>query len=547
VLDGDLNPLPVGVPGQLYLGGPGLARGYLGDDALTAAKFVAHPFAPGERLYATGDIVAYRPDGNLDFITRNDHQLKIRGFRIEPGEVEAALRRQPGIRDAFVRATTSDDGDRQLLAYVVDDVRPARVPEHWRNVLAAELPVYLVPSGIVCVPELPLSRNGKIDVAALPEWRPARSDGPAIRMNNPLHHQLGVIWESLLSVSNIGIHDNFFEIGGHSLLAARLMIVVENETGKAVPLARFFEDPTIGHLAKLLVQSLDLQSGSPVTALNPNGSRPPLFFVHSDLNGGGYYTRKFARRLDAEQPFYVLAPHGSDGRACPATITEMARDFVRAIRVVRPDGPYVLGGFCSGGLIALEMAAALREQGAEVTDVILLDVPSTNARLSGVASFLDACARALRLRDSVRIALGEKLGLAATWVRRTTARLRRNVRLARRAGGMRAISHRLIAGRARRDYLEPEFPWLEPFWRKVTASHIPRRYDGPITLLVSEQFGLIGDSRIVRRWRTVSPQLHVHPIKGQHLTCITRFADETAARLAEVLAVEDAAEIPVDV
>ena len=406
VLDSDLNLIPVGVPGELYLGGPGLARGYLKDDAATAAKFIPHPFSdePTARIYATGDRVRYLADGNIEFLGRRDRQLKVRGFRIEPGEIEAALRRDPLVRDALVIVRANPGGGAALIGYVIDDARPRRSTPQWRQALSGQLPPYMLPDAIVAVPEFPLNRNGKIDLTALPEVSVRASD-TAPEFEHSLLDELAMMWEQLLGVSNVGLHDNFFDLGGHSLKVVSLMRAVERDLGKAVSVQRFVEDPTIEHLARLLLEGLDeAESPFEVTTLTATGSRTPFFFMHGDFNGGGYYARRFARILGPEQPFYVLGPHRWNNPAGPASIAEMASDYAATIKLLRPSGPYAFGGYCIGGLVALETARQLGAEGASITNVILIETANENANLSGVVSAIETVAGQLgleRVADSV--------------------------------------------------------------------------------------------------------------------------------------------------
>jgi amino acid adenylation domain-containing protein len=253
VLDRRLAPLPVGVPGQLHLGGAGLARGYLGRPDLTAERFVPDVFAgePGGRLYATGDLVRLLPDGNLDFLGRIDHQVKIRGFRIEPGEIEAALALHPAVREAVVLARGTGAGPKRLVAYMVLREEGPETQEAVKGFLRERLPEYAVPSVFVVLPELPLSPNGKVDRAALPE--PA-APAPASRVapRNELERLVAAVWAEVLEIEEPGVHDNFFDVGGHSLLIARVQDRLQAVLGRPVPILDLFQYPTVRSLAERL-------------------------------------------------------------------------------------------------------------------------------------------------------------------------------------------------------------------------------------------------------------------------------------------------------
>ncbi|HVN34403.1 MAG TPA: amino acid adenylation domain-containing protein, partial [Casimicrobiaceae bacterium] len=316
VLDAHGEPVAPGVPGEIYIGGPGLARGYLGRPDLTAERFVAHPFdsTPGARLYRTGDRARYRDDGSIEFAGRVDRQVKVRGHRIEPGEVEAALVRLPSVREAVVVLHGETSETRRLTAYVVPapDARPAPA-DLWRD-LRRSLPEYMVPAGIVILPALPLTPNGKIDRKALPDPvdLAEQRKGFHVPPRDPLGFAIASIWRDLLGVARVGIRDNFFELGGHSLLAVRMMAAVEKTCGASVPLAALFAEPTIERLAEAL-RSAARPSGSIAVPLTEGGSRPPLFFLHGDFSGGGFYSHGLARSLGPDQPFYAIHPHGLDG------------------------------------------------------------------------------------------------------------------------------------------------------------------------------------------------------------------------------------------
>jgi amino acid adenylation domain-containing protein len=535
VLDSDLNLVPVGVPGELYLGGPGLARGYLNDEAATAAKFISHPFSdePTARIYATGDLVCHLADGNIEFLGRRDRQLKVRGFRVEPGEIEAALRRDPLVRDALVIVQANPGGGAALIGYVIDDAWPRRSTPQWRHALSGQLPPYMLPDAIHAVREFPLNRNGKIDLTALPEVS-VRARDTAVEFNQPLLYELAMMWEQLLGVSNVGLHDNFFDLGGHSLKVVGLMRAVERDLGKAVSVQRFVEDPTIEHLARLLLEGLD-EAVSPfeLTALTATGSRIPFFFMHGDLNGGGYYARRFARILGPEQPFYVLGPHRWNNPAGPASIAEMASDYAATIKALKPSGPYALGGFCIGGLVALETARKLGAEGASISNVILIETSNENANLSGVVSAIGTVAGQLGLERVADSVLLGPLGRVAQRGRQLRARALRVTELARQ-GGVTAIWQRLRRRPQRDD--RPEAASLR-FWREVVTPHLPRPSGGRLTVLVASARGSAKYSR-ARAWRAVSRHANVHAMPGDHLTCITRFGDETAKRIAAILSAD---------
>jgi acyl carrier protein len=245
ILDEQMEPVPVGVVGQLYIGGEGLARGYLQRPELTTERFIQNPW--GSRMYRTGDLARYQWDGNIEFIGRADHQVKIRGFRIELGEVEAQLRQHRGVRDAVVVAR-EEGGEKRLVGYVVGEAGVNELKEH----LKKRLPDYMVPSAMVLLDKLPLTPNGKVDRKALPAPDPTAGDTDFAAPHTDLEHLLAGIWCEVLNLQRVGIHDNFFELGGHSLMVTKLISRVRDGIQVELPMASVFEAPTIGQLALLI-------------------------------------------------------------------------------------------------------------------------------------------------------------------------------------------------------------------------------------------------------------------------------------------------------
>jgi amino acid adenylation domain-containing protein len=383
VLDRQMRPVPVGALGEIYIGGVGVARGYLNRPGLTAEKFVPHPFSrqAGGRLYRTGDRARLLPGGEIDYQGRVDEQLKVRGFRIEPGEIENALRQNPYVHEALVVAREDAPGDKRLVAYVVKRHEGSTTVNELRDSLKERLPEYMIPSAFVFLEELPLTPQGKYDRRALPAPQHARpEEGRRLAPRNLLELQLTEQWEELLRVP-VGVTDDFFEMGGHSLLAVRLMSRIEQLYGRKIPLAALFKAPTIESLASLLRRETDVTARSPLVPIQTRGSGRPFFCVHP-VSGNVLCYRALARRLGARQPFYGLQARGlDDDDDEPQTQVEaMACDYLEAVRGVQPHGPYLLGGWSVGGLIAFEMARQLQAQGEEVRLLALLDTTAPNAQ-----------------------------------------------------------------------------------------------------------------------------------------------------------------------
>jgi amino acid adenylation domain-containing protein len=370
LLDGRLNLVPLGAPGELYIGGAGLARGYLNRPELTAERFIPDPFStePGARLYKSGDVARYLSDGNLRFLGRRDEQLKIRGFRVEPGEIEAALEEHAAVSEAAVLAREERPGDKRLVAYVVAKPRTTPAAEELRAFSRRRLPEYMVPAAFVLLDELPLTLNGKLDRAALPAppGPHAAGVGKRVAPRDLLESQLAGIWEELLHVEP-DVRDNFFESGGHSLLLMRLLARVEQVTGRRLDVAALFRAPTIEALALLLRREAAAVERSPLVAIQPHGPLRPVFFVHP-AGGSVFSYFALARRLGSRRPFYGLEAAGPAGR-----IESMAAGYVEAVRAAEPFGPYILGGWSTGGVVAFEMARQLQARGGKVSLAVLLD------------------------------------------------------------------------------------------------------------------------------------------------------------------------------
>ena len=370
------QPAQIGEAGELHIGGPGVARGYLNRPELTASKFVANPFKEdgSGRLYKTGDSARFLADGEIEFIGRTDFQVKIRGYRIELGEIEATLEKCPGIRECIVIAR-EDDGTKRLVGYVVASSERTPSSSDLRNFLSDRLPEYMVPADFVFLKSLPLTANGKVDRRALPvpTTTPSSDARKAEAPRDAVEAQLVKIWEQVLGKRPIGIGDNFFELGGHSLLAVRLMGRVEKSFGQQFPLTALVQAPTIEQFAALLRREASSELWSSLVPLQAEGSAPPLFFVHG-LGGTVLRFHELARRLRPDQPFYGIQAPGLNGKeAFLRSVDEMADYYLDQICGVQPEGPYFLGGYSFGGLVALEMARRLVESGQVVGLLALVD------------------------------------------------------------------------------------------------------------------------------------------------------------------------------
>jgi thioesterase domain-containing protein/acyl carrier protein len=373
ILDNHLNPVPPGVMGELHLGGNALARGYLNQPETTAAAFIPNPFGPG-RLYKTGDLVRDRANGNLQYLGRIDQQIKIRGFRVEVSEVETILRKINGVQAAAIIAQRDPSQSLQLIAYVVlqPDDRHHLTPENLKQSLRQQLPNFMVPSTIILLPELPLTRNGKLDRQALPTAIPTL-DQPKTQPRNKLERQLLEIWQQSLGLPGIGINDDFFDLGGHSLMAMQMIAQIEQQTGLSLGLNQLLQTPTISAIAQFLVQPTDYQTTPNIVPMRSGDDRQPLFLIHAGGPSVLFY-QALVQQLRSDRTIYGIASaflHAK--RPDLNTIELVAQEYLQQIRTLQPKGPYHFAGSSFGGIVAYEMAQQLQQAGERVAALILLD------------------------------------------------------------------------------------------------------------------------------------------------------------------------------
>jgi amino acid adenylation domain-containing protein len=544
LLDKHRAPVPVGLPGELYIGGVSLARGYFERPDVTAEKFISDPFGhePGGRLYKTGDLARFLPDGEIEFLGRIDHQVKIRGYRVELGEIETALNRQPEVRECVVVAREQSPGQKQLVGYVVLHKPGELNAASLRGQLKQQLPEYMVPSAFVLLEKLPLTPSGKVDRRSLPAPEQVQTAAaplpPQEKAWLPIQFQLVQIWEELLGVKPVGIRDNFFELGGHSLLAVKMMDRVEEVTGRKLPVTALFSDATITRLAELLLGE-EQKSPAAVIELRTAGRRLPLYFLHGDIIGGGFYARDISRLLGEDQPFYVLPPREIADGSLP-TVEEIAANHLLDLRAHRPHGPFLLGGFCVGALVAYEMACRLRAEGEEVPFLALIDPQLSSSLLRAYYKLVARSARkrGLTVQEKTRLfARGHKVlyRLREEWnspLRDKAKFLGRKLgRLFGRNGNGNPAAGPGGGGNAENSAEEQDtlaaFHW-------IISAYEPPSYDGPVTMFLTDEQKAFTPF-LERRWRNVAPHVEVHRVPGKHLGAITTDVDVLTARLRDCL------------
>jgi amino acid adenylation domain-containing protein len=541
ILDEQLQPVPVGMVGELYIGGEGVARGYHNRPDLNVTKFIPSPFnnEPHSRLYRTGDLGRYTPDGIIEFLGRIDHQVKIRGFRVEMGEIEAVLVQHPTIREAAILAREDAFGNKQLVAYLVLkqpetglcayqgftlEERPKSSQSAWanpaqligavRSFLQEKLPGYMVPSAFVMLEALPLTPNGKLDRQALPAPEVANqefhseTESSFIAPRDRIERQLAELWQEFLGIQTIGVRDNFFELGGHSLLAVRLWAKVEKTFNQDLPLATLFQAPTIEQLARHLRQPGSTLQCSSLAIIQPGkvgSSKPPLFCIHVHGRGLKLY-RPLTRYLDPDQPIYGLSVHFSGESISVDQTEDFAAYYVQQMRILQPEGPYLLAGISFGGLIAFEMAQQLRAQGQQVALLGLFDTtPPTAAfgsKLTPVKEHVTESLHQFTKPHSInlvqlfksQIQVVQHLG-AWLWFKYCKLAI---------------IYHRMMQ-RSMPEYLENFNYVLENI--RISRTYIPQAYPGQLTLFKASGRD---DVDIEAGWVTLAGNLEVHEVPGDH-------------------------------
>jgi aspartate racemase len=376
VLDAQQRLMPVGGAGELCIGGLGLGRGYHDRPELTAEKFTPHPFSPvlGGRLYRSGDLVRYRPNGTLEFLGRRDHQVKIRGYRIECGEIETILTSHPTIREVLVLPREDGMGNKRLVAYIVPESESTPNISDLRDFLIRTLPSYMIPAGFVFLDAFPLTPNGKVDRSKLPveDQRSSQEEGNYVAPRNSLESQLTKIWETVLEREPIGVTDNFFNLGGESLMALRLCSEIERALQKKIPVPLIFHTQTIARLAKKIGHGEENECSSLMVPIQTSGSNHPIFCVCF-----GDTFRPYLKNY-SNQPLYMFFNQGHDGKpAHHTTVHDIARLYLNDMRTIQPEGPYYLAGYSFGGIVAYEMAQQLRKQGETIGLLALVDPTSS--------------------------------------------------------------------------------------------------------------------------------------------------------------------------
>jgi amino acid adenylation domain-containing protein len=532
VMDENLEPVPFGVPGELLLGGPGVVRGYQGRPDLTAERFVPDPFGAGERLYRTGDIVRQDPDGTVHFIGRQDHQVKIRGNRVELGEVEVALAELPCVRAAAAAAHQGADGGKQLVGYVVlDETGPADLAR-LGDLMRRRVPDFLVPTAWVRLDELPLNTNGKIDRAKLSAATAVSSAREHVAPCTAAERAIADVWAEVFGLPRVSRHDDFFDLGGHSLLILRIIAILRERHGIEATVRSFLEHRTVAALAES-VDSGDLPTKA-LLWLNRTGNQVPLVCVHPG-GGSAHWYQRLVPHLDADLPVVAFewpGPQRDAAGGVPST-EAMAARYVAELREVFPHGPYRIFSWCGGSGVASEMVRQLSACGADVT-FILLD-PGLDAH------------EKRHLRDEfalIRKCAANLATLAGAPPEQDTSALREETL---------ALLEHLVDDVGDEGITLPEhggaLMWLPAarIWAEVmemTMSYRHRSYAGRLHLIVSDELAR-GEHEVVdagqsyaaylARWRELVSDVEVHRTPGDHFSVMKEHVANLAATVTGLL------------
>jgi amino acid adenylation domain-containing protein len=553
LLDENRQPVPVGVVGEIYVGGAGVARGYLNRTELTAERFIANPFgnAPGARLYKSGDLARWLPNGDIEYLGRADDQVKIRGHRIELGEIESTLARHPGISACAAIAREDTPGDKRLAAYIVSRNGTISSSE-LREYLQGKLPDYMMPAAFVPLEVLPLTLNGKLDRKALPkpDFEASVDKDNFVAPFTPTEKTLAGFWGDILGLKQVGIRDSFFDLGGNSVLTVRLINKINKSLTVELSVLEFFQNSTIQKLATIIDQQdyanhrpasvADQESVSPVIPFQRKGDRTPLYFFHGDWAGGGLYCGPLSQQIGEDQPFYALPPYHSKTQTT-ITLEEMVAYQIAIIRKHRPHGPYLLGGYCAGALVAMEIARQLIREGEEVPHLFLLDPPlRISPALHGLWAFFDQAGAVLKWDLQKRIRYFDRFPVALVrWLelspRGKVIKICQRLGLTNSADAT-AITMGLEDGEYDVEILES----LEyAVYFLATCLYQLKPLSVPIALYLPEETDR--NFTMIKCATQNFPILSIENVPGNHHTCITKHASELSKKIKKTLGSLEAA------
>ena len=521
ILDRHMKPTPIGIPGELYIGGGGVSRGYLHQPLLTKQSFVPDPFSPDKeaRLYRTGDLGRFLPTGDVEFLGRGDQQVKIRGFRIELEEIEAELTRHPSVREAAVISKIQPPAEPALTAYLVGSTNDLQAAPDLRAFLRNRLPASMIPAKFHFVETLPRTSNGKVDRAKLAEMKPASESGsPASRgPANTIESRLLVIWKDVLKTSGDDVAADFFELGGHSLLAAKLLTRIEQEFGTSLTLAFIFQSPTIAQMAAALHTNRQSLRDRAIVPIQRSGNLPPLFWIR-----GGPRFRTLAQKLGTSRPFLGVDLPYADGIKLPIPhrLEDIAAYLVKAIREEQQSGPYYVGGLCVNAVIAYEVAQQLTAQGQQVELLAMVDAhnhayyknPFKDGRYTARIKYHLANLLHMDARES------------ATYLRDRLDEARRKIE---------RITWRLSSDR---EGHTDDFRNTDSIVHPAFSRYQPKPYPGRVVLLQSSEWPKSPYFDFKLGWEDLAATIDFHGIQADHAYLFDEpFVDTVASTIAGYL------------
>ena len=508
ILDAEGQPVPIGVHGELFLGGLGLARGYRGRPQQTAERFARVKSLGDLLLYRTGDLAVRRDDGTIVVLGRTDNQVKVRGYRVELEAVEAAVLRHPHVAVAAARVWLEPTGDSRLSVYfVARDGVAAPGPADLRAFLRRSIPDSMIPSDVTALPALPLTPHGKVDRSRLPALIAEEKSVLPATPGSPEEARLCRIWADVLGSKEVGLDDNFFDLGGHSLLVALVQQRIESEFGQRIPIAELFHSPTVRQQAELMQKRERAEITLPpgVLALESGGTGSSIFWIH-------YLNRNLVRELKDDHPFFVVSLTAEDTSAAgnAPSIETLAAHHVRKVLATQPAGPYVIGGQCVGGVLAYEVAKQLSAAGKEVPLLVLLDVPNP----SHAEPVNNIATRYRYLRYLARRTAKAGARKSFQYVREFVWNQITRALRTKSAGTQMRIAQEIIETAAK--------------------SYLVENYHGPVLLILSSEHA--PHRNLLPEWRAAVPHgLHVHPIDGHHRELDASYAPTVAAAIVHLV------------
>jgi amino acid adenylation domain-containing protein len=512
---GDLKPVPDGVPGELCCTGEGVGRGYLNRPELTEQRYVPNPYGDSKFMYRSGDLAVREANGDIKFIGRNDQQIKLRGFRIELGEIEAALSDHPNIAQVAVIAK-GNGGDTHLAMFAILRPHTTLALNDVEQFLSSRMPKHMIPSTLTLLDAMPLAPTGKTDRKALQQLMRRRPNLPEryIAPRDAVEQHISELFCSLLGLESVGMRDNFFAIGGQSLLAARVVAEVsqqypehvkalEQREGERALILAFWQAPTIEQLSAALQNTASRTSvaiGDIRCLQEGDIDTTPLFLLHGVIDNEAFYTWNLALAFGPDQPVYTLAPHGLNGKPIPLTVEEMAADYLAQIRNIQPRGPYRFAGYCNGGIVCYEMARMLETQGEHVNRLILIGAPGHNVHFRPLERLVGGIAAIGGMKPSARREFF----------------LRTRSMIIRAAKSLRPAKPDGLPPRPPRVLLDAPTKAREDEITRVVDAYVPKPYGGPMSLVFGEDDEYLKVYQPFEDWSRLVKRMKGSLVKGDH-------------------------------